>query len=85
MHICPVSSYRCVTTPRRQIKLPAERRKKSSDRLTDKELHDYRSIVGQLAWPARETMPQLAYLVSDLQQVVNQSTVADLVHADVGR
>ena len=54
----------------------------SHQKLTAKEEHDYRSIVGQLAWPARESMPQLAYAVSDLQQKVAEATVGDLVHAN---
>ena len=58
------------------------RRSQPTEKLTAKELHDYRSIVGQLAWPARETMPQLSYLVSDLQQKVAIATVKDLVHAN---
>ena len=59
-----------------------ERRSKPKETLSAKELHDYRSLVGQLAWPARESMPQLAYSVSDLQQKVAKSTVGDLVHAN---
>ena len=39
-------------------------------------------MVGQLAWPARESMPQLAYSVSDLQQKTNQATIHDLMHAN---
>ena len=64
-----------------KIKLTKERISKPTSKLTDKELHDYRSIVGQLAWPARESMPQLAYSVSDLQQKTNQATIHDLMHA----
>ena len=65
-----------------RVHISRERRSQSKEKLTDKELHDYRSLVGQLAWPARETMPQLCYLVSDLQQKVAISTVGDLVHAN---
>ena len=50
--------------------------------LTEAELSDYRSIVGQLAWPARESMPQLAYAVSDLQQKTSIATIHDLSHAN---
>ena len=62
--------------------VPMARRKQSLSPLTPKELHDYRSLVGQLAWPARQVMPQLAYHVSDLQQKTAQATVHDLVHAN---
>ena len=51
-------------------------------KLNAKELNEYRSLVGQLAWPARESMPQLAYAVSDLQQKTSESTVRDLSHAN---
>ena len=65
-----------------KVSVPRERRNRPKAVLTSKELHDYRSIVGQLAWPARETMPFLAYSVSDLQQKVGEATVGDLVHAN---
>ena len=55
-----------------KVTVSKERRSQSSHALTPKEKHDYRSLVGQLAWPARETMPQLSYAVSDLQQKVGQ-------------
>ena len=65
-----------------KVAVSKDRRAQTKSRLTAKEEHDYRSIVGQLAWPARESMPQLAYSVSDLQQKVAQATVGDLVHAN---
>ena len=61
------------------IHIPKDRRRNSKGRLTAKEEHDYRSLVGQLAWPARESMPGLSYVVSDLQQRVATATVEDLV------
>ena len=64
------------------VQIPMQRRKQGTSPLTSKELHDYRSLVGQLAWPARQAMPQLAYHVSDLQQKTQQATVTDLVHAN---
>jgi len=42
----------------------------------------YRSLVQQLAWPARTTLPSIAYKVSDLQQRTSEATVADLVRAN---
>ena len=65
-----------------RVMIPMARRKQPQSPLTPKELHDYRSIVGQPAWPARQVMPQLAYHVSDLQQKTSQATVHDLVHAN---
>ena len=65
-----------------RVHVSKERRTQPTSKLNHKELHDYRSLTGQLAWPARESMPQLAYSVSDLQQKVSQATVGDLVHAN---
>merc|ERR1712012_1002763 len=65
-----------------RVKVNKDRRSQPASKLNLKELHDYISLTGQLAWPARETMPQLAYSVSDLQQKVSQATVGDLVHAN---
>ena len=40
------------------------------------------SLVGQLAWAARESLPHIAYDVSDLQQRFNVATVAELIRAN---
>ena len=47
-----------------------------------KELTEFRSIVQQLAWLARATMPSIAYDVSDLQQRTPEATVADMMRAN---
>jgi hypothetical protein len=65
-----------------RVHIPKERRMKPKAKLTADELTTFRSIVGQLAWPARETMPQLSYAVSDLQQKTADATVHDLCHAN---
>jgi len=65
-----------------KVKIPAVRRNQPTSPLTAPEQHQYRSIVGQLAWPARNVMPQLAYHVSDLQQKTKSCTVHDLAHAN---
>ena len=39
------------------------------------------SLVGQLAWAARESLPHIAYDVSDFQQGFNVATIAELVRA----
>ena len=65
-----------------RVFIPRNRRNQPKSKLTPDELHEYRSIVGQLAWPARESMPQLAYGVSDLQQKTSNATIHDLVHAN---
>lgn len=58
-----------------------ERRSRPGDNLTEKETPDYRSIVGQIAWPARATLPRLSYPVSDRQQTIELATVGYLIHA----
>ena len=40
------------------------------------------SLVEQLAWAARESLPHIAYDVSDLQQRFNTATIAALVRAN---
>ena len=51
----------------KKVHISKERRSQSGQQLNAKEKHDYRSLVGQLAWPGRETMPQLSHAVSDLE------------------
>ena len=46
-----------------KVNIPMARRKQPQSPLTPEELHDDRSIFGQLGWPARQVMPQLAYHV----------------------
>ena len=65
-----------------RVFIPKARRCQPNAKLNPDELSSYRSIVGQLAWPARETMPQLSYAVSDLQQKTAVATVHDLCHAN---
>ena len=65
-----------------KVFVPMARRRTPKAPLTPTELSHYRSLVGQLAWPARQCMPQLAYHVSDLQQKTGKATVHDLFHAN---
>lgn len=65
-----------------RVIIPKERRARSGDTLFEKAQHDYRSRVGQLAWPVRETMPRLFHSVPDLQQTVESRTDGDLIHAN---
>lgn len=61
-----------------------QRRAQARHTRTDKAKPDYRHLVGQLVWPARETMPPLSYSVSDLPQNVETATVGNLPHANNG-
>ena len=65
-----------------KVKIPTARRNQPGARLDPSEPHQYRSIVGQSAWPARNVMPQLSYHASDLQQKTSIATVHDLHHAN---
>ena len=46
------------------------------------EIAAFRILVAQLAWPARNSMPQISYDVSDLQQRSNYVTVGMLLKAN---
>jgi hypothetical protein len=65
-----------------KVYAPRDRRNTPGSPLAPKELHQYRSIVGQLAWLARQVMPQLSFHVSDLQQKTKSVTVHELIHAN---
>ena len=47
--------------------------------LTVHETKQLRSLIGKLAWPARETMPQIAFGVSEAQQKMAEPVVARLL------
>ena len=64
------------------IFIPKMRRAEAGSTLTDEEKSTLMSLVGQLAWAARETLPHIAYDVSDLQQRFNTATIAELVRAN---
>ena len=53
--------------------------KKMSDKLSPDETTKLRSVVGSLAWVARQGRPDLAYRVSYLQTAINGATVG-LLH-----
>ena len=63
------------------ILIPKTRRAEASSTLTAEGKMTLMSLVGQLAWTARESLPHIAYDVSDLQQRFNKATIAELVRA----
>ena len=65
------------------VTVPLLRKKQKEEKLTEAELSSYRSLVGKLSWPSHESMPLIAYDVSDLQQRTSTATVHDLLHANV--
>ena len=64
------------------IPVDKRRRMKPDDPLTDKEVTQLRSLIGKLAWPARETMPQIAFDVSEAQQKMADRCVRRLTEVN---
>ena len=58
------------------------RRSTNDSTVTGAEKTELMSLVGQLAWVARESLPQIAFDFSDLQQRFNVATVTELVRAN---
>ena len=58
------------------------RRSTNDAAVTGAEKTELMSLVGQLAWVARESLPQIAFDVSDLQQRFTVATVSELVRAN---
>ena len=61
------------------IYIPKTRRSQPEATVTEDERRALRALLGKLIWVARQTMPQIAYDVSDLQQRVTTARVTDLV------
>ena len=62
--------------------MPRHRRQTPDAPITDAERRDLRALLGKLIWLGRQTMPQLCYGVSDLQQRVCRAVVTDLARAN---
>jgi hypothetical protein len=52
--------------------------RKDDDSVTEGERNQLRSVVGSLAWVARQSRPDLSYMVSRLQSHMDKATVDDL-------
>ena len=61
--------------------IPIDKKRKAQPEapLTAHETKQLRSLIGKLAWPARETMPQIAFDVSEAQQKMAEPVVARLL------
>ena len=55
---------------------------KKTESCNDQEKAQLRSVVGSLAWVARQSRPDLSYRVSKLQSVTSKATIKDLVLAN---
>ena len=56
--------------------------RKQTDLARDHEIAQLRSVVGSLAWVARQCRPQLSYGVNKLQSVCGTATLDDLRFAN---
>ncbi len=58
--------------------IPVDKRRRDHPEaaLTALEVKQLRSLIGKLAWPARETMPQRAFDVSEAQQKMAEPVVS---------
>ena len=65
-----------------RMHLDARRRPEPSSVATAEEKTLFKSLVQQLAWPARSSMPELCYDVSDLQQHGEAPTVEHMILAN---
>ena len=65
------------------VHIPRERKQRLNSPLVSREITQLRQLTGKLAWPTRETCPQLAFLVSELQQSVSGATVSTLMQANL--
>ena len=63
------------------ILITKTRRSTNDATVTGAEKSELMSLVGQLAWVTRESLPQIAFDVSDLQQRFDVATVTELVRA----
>ena len=66
----------------RPMFIPAARRRTPKAKATEEERTKFLSLVQQLSWPARSSMPGLCFDVSDLQQQAANLTVHLLVRAN---
>ena len=60
------------------IPIDKKRKVQLDSPLTANETKQLRSLIGKLAWPAGQTMPQLAFDVSEAQQKIAEPVVARL-------
>ena len=66
----------------RPIPVDKQRKARLEAQLTAHETKQLRSLIGKLAWPARETMPQIAFDVSEAQQKMAEPVVQRLLQVN---
>ena len=64
------------------IFIPASRRRKPNSLATAEEKTRFKSLIQQMSWPARSSLPGLSFDVSDMRQKSEQLTVGLMVRAN---
>lgn len=64
------------------IELPRSRRKQSSEKATNEEYQEYRSMAGSLIWAGNATLPQAGYVASYMQQTAPKLRVHHVTEAN---
>ncbi len=65
------------------VPVDKRRRRQVDAPLTPRELKQLRAIIGKVAWPARETCRQLAFMSSELQQNIGSANVGHLLKGNL--
>lgn len=64
------------------IEISKERRKELDQSLTEKELQQFRGVLGAANWVVGSTRPDIAAHTALLQQRIGRATIADLIDAN---
>ena len=72
----------CKDTTEKLEKIKYRTQVKKDSSVNEGEKAQLRSVVGSLAWIARQARPDLSYKVSKLQSKCNHATMKDLVNAN---
>ena len=73
----------CKDTTEKLEKINYRTQVKKDSPVNEGEKAQLRSVVGSLAWIARQARPDLSYKVSKLQSKCNRATIKDLVYANL--
>jgi ribosomal protein L24 len=72
----------CKDTTEKLEKIKYRTQVKKDSPVNEGEKAQLRSVVGSLAWIARQARPDLSYKVSKLQSKCNRATIKDLIYAN---
>ena len=66
----------------KNIDINPDRKRYKNEPLTETELAEYRTLVGQLGWVAHQTRPDLSFDLCDLSSRFNCATINDIFQAN---